>query len=101
VTVPEDVLGIDSGPKRRDVFLLGVAVHTLLFGQSPSGEPPEWKATIDVASEYAALHDWFAEALEINPEQRFADAAIALDSFNKATASKPTPDEIIGGLESF
>ncbi|TIQ16864.1 MAG: hypothetical protein E5X51_33195 [Mesorhizobium sp.] len=101
VTVPEDVLGVDSGPKRRDVFLLGIAVHKLLFGQLPSGEPAEWKATIDTANEYTVLHDWFAEALEISPEQRFADAAIALDSFNRATASRPTPDEIIAGLESF
>lgn len=101
VTVPEDVLGVDSGPKRRDVFLLGVAVHKLLFGQLPSGEPAEWKATVDGANEYAVLHDWFAEALEISPDQRFADAAIALESFNRATASRPTPDEIIAGLESF
>jgi serine/threonine protein kinase len=101
VTVPEDVLGVDGGPKRRDVFLLGAAVHQLLFGQPPTGEPAEWKAAVDVANEYAALHDWFAEALEISPEQRFADAAIALESFNRATASRPTPDEIVAGLESF
>lgn len=101
VTVPEDVLGVDSGPKRRDVFLLGVAVHQLLFGQPPLGEPAEWKATVDLANGYAALHDWFAQALEINPEQRFADATIALEAFNRATASRPTTDEIIEGLESF
>ncbi|WP_190233796.1 AAA domain-containing protein [Mesorhizobium sp. M4B.F.Ca.ET.058.02.1.1] len=101
VTVPEDILGVDSGPKRRDVFLLGVSVHKLLFGQLPLGEPAEWKPAVDVANNYVLLHDWFAQALEISPEQRFADATIALDAFNKATASRPTPDEVIAGLESF
>ncbi|WFE75662.1 AAA domain-containing protein [Roseinatronobacter sp. S2] len=101
VTVPEDVLEVDGGPKRRDVFLLGVAVHTLLFGQSPTGEPAEWDAEIDAANDYSVLHDWFAEALEIIPEQRFADATIALESYNRATASRPTSDEIISKLESF
>ncbi len=101
VTVPEDVLAVDSSPKQRDVFLVGIAVHKLLFGQLPSGDPAEWKTTIDVTNEYTALHDWFAEALEINPAQRFADATIALEAFNDATAARPTPTEIITELESF
>ncbi|MBY5504088.1 AAA family ATPase [Rhizobium leguminosarum] len=101
VTVPEDVLGVDMGPKRRDVFLLGVALHKLLFGELPAGEPAEWKPAVDRNNEYGLLHDWFSEALEVSPEQRFADAAIALEAFNKATASRPTPGEVIAGLDSF
>lgn len=101
VTVPEDVLGVDGGPKRRDIFLLGIAVHKLLFGYVPEGEPAEWKSAVDVAEEYTMLHDWFAEALEIIPEQRFLDATVALEAFNRATASRPTQSEIVAGLESF
>ncbi|MGO4565896.1 AAA domain-containing protein [Rhizobium sp. 2YAF20] len=101
VAVPEDVLGVDMGPKRRDVFLLGVALHNLLFGEIPAGEPAEWKPAVDRSNDYALLHDWFSEALEVSPEQRFADAAIALEAFNKATASRPTPSEVIAGLDSF
>ncbi|MER8499468.1 AAA domain-containing protein [Mesorhizobium sp. M1142] len=101
VAVPDDVLGVDLGPKRRDVFLLGVALHHLLFNSLPTGEPAEWRPEVDVKNDYAALHPWFVEALEVSPQQRFADAVIALEAFNKATAARPTPDEIVAGLESF
>ncbi|WP_210212577.1 AAA domain-containing protein [Mesorhizobium sp. M4A.F.Ca.ET.050.02.1.1] len=101
MTVPEDILGVDLGPKRRDVFLLGVALHNLLFGSLPSGEPAEWKPAVDRNNDYSLLHDWFSEALEVSPEHRFADATVALEAFNKATASRPTPDEVIAGLEAF
>lgn len=101
VEVPEDILGVDMGPKKRDVFLLGVALHHLLFGSLPSGKPAEWKPAVDQDNNYAALHDWFSEALEVSPEHRFADAAAALEAFNRATASRPTPDEVIAGLETF
>lgn len=101
VTVPEDILGEDKGPRKRDVFLLGVAVHELLFGRIPSGEPAEWDAAIDANTEFEILHDWIAEALEVDPENRFADAVVALKAFNKATASRPSLEDVISGLDAL
>lgn len=101
VRLPEDILGEDKGPKRRDVFLAGVAVHSLVFGCPPAGDPAEWNPAIDIRREFNVLYDWFTEALEIDPARRFNDAVVALEAFNKATATHPTPDEVITGLERF
>lgn len=101
VTVPEDILGEDKGPKRRDIFLLGVAVHELLFGRIPAGDPAEWDASIDTIGEFEMLHSWIAEALEVDPGNRFADAVVALACFNKATATRPSLEEVMSGLEAL
>lgn len=101
VTVPDDVLGVQSGAKCKDVYLAGVAIHQLLLGALPRGDPPEWDATVDAKSEFVALHHWLAQALEVDASNRFPDAFAALSAFNKATASRPTLDEVIAGLEHF
>ncbi|MGX0905447.1 hypothetical protein ACSSV8_004047 [Roseovarius sp. MBR-79] len=101
VTVPEDILGEDKGPKKRDVFLLGVAVHELLFGHIPAGDPAEWDPSIDISGEFEMLHSWIAEALEVDPGSRFVDASVALSSFNKATAARPSKEEVLSGLEAL
>ncbi|WP_287267166.1 AAA domain-containing protein [Mesorhizobium sp.] len=101
VHLPEDVLGEDRGPKRRDVFLLGVAIHTLVFGAPPAGSPPDWDPAADTERKFLELHDWFAEALDSDPGLRFEDATAALEAFNKATVVRPSPDEVIAGLERF
>lgn len=105
VTAPEDVLGDDTSPKTKDVFLAAVAVHEILFGRAPAssspGNPPDWDASIDGYRTFELLHHWFANALEMDPASRFADGVAALEAFNAATASRPTPKEVIEGLESF
>ncbi len=101
VKVPDDVLEVDRGPKCRDVFLAGVAIHQLFFGVIPKGDPPEWDAAIDGKSEFAALHHWLAQALEVDANNRFPDAVAALGAFNKATAARPTQEELLAGLDRF
>lgn len=101
VQLPEDVLGIDGGAKRRDVFLTGVAVHSLLFGRPPEGNPAAWDAEINSAREFKSVHDWLAESLEVDPARRFADGIVALEAFNKAIAARPRPDEVLSELDRF
>lgn len=105
VTAPEDVLGEDSSAKTKDVFLAAVAVHEILFGRVPAssspGNPPEWNASVDSGRAFELLHHWFANALEMDPASRFHDGVAALEAFNAATASRPTPKEVIEGLERF
>lgn len=101
VEVPEDILGTDRGPKRRDVYLAGVAIHQLLFRSLPQGNPPEWNPEVDAQADFVILHDWFAQALDVDPSSRFADAVVALNAFNRATATRPTPEEVISGLDRF
>lgn len=102
--LPEDALGDLVDPKRKDVFLLGVAIHRMLFGKPPvakAGDPPEWKEDIDPTGEFDALHGWFSRAMAWDAAERFADAGAALVAFNQATVSRPTPQEILTALESF
>ncbi len=101
VDLPDDLLGVDSSPKCRDVFLIAAAIHQLLFGSMPKGSPPEWNADVDAKREFEMLHGWFAQALDMDANQRFADAVVALEVFNKATATRPTFDEVMAGLERF
>lgn len=100
-SVPEDILGSGFEPFRRDVFLAANAVHQILFGAAPAGDPPEWDPSIDVDGRYEVLHDWFAEALDFDVAQRFRNAREALESYNAATAERPTPQEVQAGLNRF
>lgn len=99
--LPEDLFGVDTTPKRRDVFLAASAIHRILFGQGPttSSGMPEWDSAADPTSDYLELHAWLASALASDPMQRFKDAGDALNSFNAAVAVRPTPAEVLEGLE--
>ena len=99
--LPEDLFGFESSPKRRDVFLAASAIHRLLLGSAlaVSSGFPEWDSSADKGSEYIELHDWLATALAAEPEARFQDAGVALTAFNAAVAVRPTPAEVLEGLE--
>lgn len=99
--LPEDFFEVETTPKRRDVFLAACSVHRILLGTSPSRSSgiPEWDSAADKASDYLELHDWLASALAPNPADRFKNAGDALKAFNAAVAIRPTPTEVIEGLE--
>jgi serine/threonine protein kinase len=105
VAVPEDVLGSDFSAKAKDVFLAAVMVHEILFGRAPDtsspGNPPDWNPSVDTNRIFEPLHNWFENALDTDPARRFPDAVAALEAFNAATASRPTPKEVLEGLERF
>lgn len=105
VNAPEDVLGGDFNAKSKDVFLAAVAVHETLFSRAPGrsspNNPPDWDASIDAEQIFEQLHQWFETALETDPNRRFPDAVAALEAFNAATATRPTPKEVVEGLERF
>jgi serine/threonine protein kinase len=102
---PEDILGEPSDNKRRDVFLLGSAIHYLLFGFAPpsrtNGDPPEWEEKADSNGRFTALHGWLQAALSWDLGERFKDARVALSSFNAAIGKVDDPTKLLGRLERF
>jgi hypothetical protein len=56
---------------------------------------------VDDDGTFRILHDWFCEALDMDPRKRFVDARTALEAYNKATVEHPTPDEVLTGLDGF
>ncbi|WP_425998245.1 AAA domain-containing protein [Caulobacter sp. DWR1-3-2b1] len=99
--LPEDVFGDEGSPKRRDVFLTAAAAHRILFGTGPKATDgcPEWSSSADVATDFIELHEWFEKALAWDPQLRHGDAGEALAAFNAATAVRPTPAEVVEGLQ--
>lgn len=99
--LPEDLFGVETTPKRRDVFLAASVVHRILLGVTPESSSgfPEWDSSADKDRDYLELHDWLRSALALDPMQRFTDAGEALTAFNAAVAVRPTPAEVLEGLE--
>ncbi len=99
--LPEDEFGDVGSSKQRDVFLVAAAVHRILLGAPPASPNgcPEWTTDADAGAEFAELHDWFAKALAWVPKERFESAGDALAAFNAATAIRPSPAEVLEGLE--
>lgn len=100
VILPESVLDIQSSPQQRDVFLVGVAVHAILFGREPEGSPPDWCADVDKENHYANLHGWFGAVLEHDPALRIRTCADALSLFNKVTATVPSSAKTLEKIET-
>jgi hypothetical protein len=82
-------------------ILAASVVHHILLDTSPksSGGFAEWHNSADKNSEYLELHNWFESALALDPMHRFKDAGDALTAFNAAVAVRPTPSEVLEGLE--
>ena len=96
--------GEPGDPMRRDVYLLAVCVHFLLFGHFPHEDPEHlhvWNAGADVDGTYAVLHAFFEKALSFDQVLRFKDADEALAAFNEATSSAPDQRYVSKGLEGF
>lgn len=99
--VPEDVLGGSIDLLRKDAFLLGCVIHALLFGDIPSGEPPEWNSAIDADGELSNLHPWFEKCLDIDQANRFSDAGEMLIAFNAVLVTSSDDKTTIEGLERY
>lgn len=97
--VPEELLGESIEPLRKDVFLLGCVVHTLLFDSPPAGDPPEWDSSVDLDGSHSLLHPWFEKCLDIDQGKRFGSASEMLSAFNAVIASTSSDKSTIEGLE--
>ena len=92
--LPEDSeigAGEASDPFRRDVYLLGVATHHLLFLRLPKqdGGLFLWEHPDDVECD-PGLGRWFARALEWAPADRFAKARTMLEALNALDLGRPS-----------
>lgn len=88
--LPESILGGAIDHLRKDVFLLGVVVHSILFGAAPIvrkvGDPPTWDPASDHDHAFEHFYSWFEKTLDVASAQRFANAQEMLDAFNEAVS---------------
>ncbi|HGG3852492.1 helicase [Salmonella enterica] len=91
--LPEDSeigQGEASDPFRRDVYLLAVVIHHILFLQAPKQEDSlfVWNSPTDFEVD-PQLSTWFETALDLIPAGRFSDARTMLNSFNTLSLGYP------------
>ncbi|GHF06834.1 hypothetical protein GCM10016455_29820 [Aliiroseovarius zhejiangensis] len=102
---PEDIYGEESTGQRKDIYLLGLVVHRLLFGAYPekdtSDETMSWNASVDTDQEFTHLHWWLSTCLELNPSDRFSSAVEALERFGEASLDAGWNTEVAKSLESY
>lgn len=92
VLLPEDTKELGEGtatdPFRRDVYLLGVAAHHLLYLAPPEVAPGigihVWKPRDDDPFEHR-LDSWLSTSLDLVPGDRYANAREMLNSLNALT----------------
>ncbi|MBF0326662.1 MAG: NERD domain-containing protein [Alphaproteobacteria bacterium] len=105
VRLPEDISGSGSSPFAQDVFLLGALCWTALTGKSlPEDEGvPVWLGD-EFTPELGlpeGLREWFAKALEMSPEKRFADAIEMHDAFSDLRNGSGTKQDLSTELARF
>ncbi|MCU9840416.1 AAA domain-containing protein [Ruegeria sp. WL0004] len=102
---PEDIYGQESTGQRKDLYLLGLVVHRLLFGVLPQKDSSDgtmsWDASIDADGEFPQLHGWLKTCLELDPLNRFPSAVEALEEFGEASKDNNWNTEIAAGLERY
>lgn len=86
VLLPDDAMNDEKAtPYSRDVFLLAVAAHNLLFGEEPAKEHGlhTWiPRPTDGDPVRGRLDGWFNNGLSWSASDRFSDATEMLNSFN-------------------
>jgi serine/threonine protein kinase len=87
--LPEDLMGITSNHFRKDVFLLAVAIHQILFGEKPQLDDRVSHWVNRESTEGVSLNSWFESALDWEPANRFKDAGAALKAFNESIEIEP------------
>ncbi len=90
--LPEDSeigAGEPSDPFRRDVYLLGVVLHHVLFLRLPRQEDELflWEPPTDVEC-VPELAAWFSRALNLIPTERFANARAMLEGLTALTVGR-------------
>ncbi|MDO8729492.1 MAG: AAA domain-containing protein [bacterium] len=84
--LPEDSeigAGEASDPFRRDVYLLGIVAHHLLYLTPPKQESGLYVWNIPTTDPYEGnLNVWLSRSLELIPSDRFSNAREMLNSFN-------------------
>lgn len=91
--VPEDGMsGVEQSPYKRDVFMLAVAAHILLFQERPpkANNVYQWSARAQDDFD-GRLDAWFERALNRSPADRFSNAREMLEALNASTRSDERP----------
>jgi len=104
-TLPESILGQSLDHFRKDVFLLGIVIHELIFGEAPKtrqvGDPPIWNSQVDADGHFEYLHSWFDKSLDLACSQRFSNAQEMLDAFNSAIRDATGGPNAVERLQRF
>ncbi len=88
--LPEDLGAIsEATPYRRDVFMLGVLIHLILFGEKPPKVNGiyEWSSRAEDPFD-GTLTEFIKRSLNKEPSERFENAREMLEAFNIATARR-------------
>lgn len=98
--LPEDVgLAEEGTPYKRDVYMLGVLSHLILFGERPPKADGVFAWQKRASDPYDhAFNESLSKALQRDPQQRFENARQLLESINAASRSE---QEQVIDLSSF
>lgn len=101
--LPEDSgLAKESTPFRRDVFLLGVLCHQILYGDKPPKIKSTYEWTKRTDDPYANVFDEVLKrALATDPNDRFENARALLEAINSVTTAEKHEIIDISRFESF
>jgi serine/threonine protein kinase len=83
--IPEELQNYRSDNFKKDVFLLGTTVHQILFGKKPEvlDDVPIWQEP--TSSSFKEFWGWFERSLEWDPVNRFPDAKVAFEEFQRCS----------------